>query len=133
MYVQEGFFHETDESFHEKMVKEYDAFYDYLNEVDSPQWVIAQGLGAFNNWPDYVTTHYAKAKLMIYALHRLMGDEAFWQTIVQYYQEHSFRIAGGSDFMAVASAQYGECLADFFDEWLHSGGLPLLPPLSPIG
>jgi hypothetical protein len=119
LYIQEGFFHEDGEAFREHMRGEYETF---KNRPE--RWVIAHNLSAFENWRDYYMTHYTKAKLMMYALHLRMGDEAFWQFIGQYYQENAFRIARVADFIAVAEEVHGARLQDFFAEWLFGENVP---------
>jgi hypothetical protein len=119
LYVQEAFFHENEQSFQNKMQNEYNTF-----KTLNGSWVIGHDLSMFNNWRNYYLTHYSKAKLMLYALHIRMGDEAFWQCIGQYYQTYSFRIAATADFISIAEEVHGMPLCDFFDEWLYGENLP---------
>jgi hypothetical protein len=121
LYIQEGFFHDSLDSFHEKMQNEYYAF-----KARPGKFIIASELSAFDNWQDYYLTHYTKAKLMLYALNLRMGDDIFWQCVNQYYQAHSFRIATMADFIAIAESVYGERLQGFFAEWLFGDYLPEL-------
>jgi aminopeptidase N len=121
LYVQESFFHEDEQSFHEKMMGEYQQF-----KARADRFVIANELGAFENWRDYYLTHYTKAKLMLYALNLRMGDEAFWHAIKQYYQAYSFRIATLADFIAIVEDAHGEGLQEFFDEWIFGDHVPEL-------
>jgi hypothetical protein len=118
MYVQERLGHATEEEYLTKLANDYEI---YINRGGQ---ALADGIGAYESWADYYNIHYSKAKLMFYALNRLIGDEAFWQCVRQYYQTYSFRIATGADFISTAEQAYGESLTDFFDEWLKGDVLP---------
>jgi aminopeptidase N len=118
MYVQERLGHATEEEYRAKLANDYDIY------INTGEHTLADGIGAFENWAGYYNIHYTKAKLMFYALNRLMGDEAFWQCIRQYFQTYSFRIATGADFISTAEQVYGESLTNFFDEWLNGDVIP---------
>jgi hypothetical protein len=118
MYAQERLGHATEEDYQAKLKNDYEIF------LSGGGHALADGVYAYDSWADYYNINYSKAKLMFYALNRLMGDEAFWQCVRQYYQNYPFRIATGADFISVAEQLHGESLTDFFNEWLNGDDLP---------
>jgi len=117
-FVQAGISHYTPELLDAYMRQSHDAI---ANRVDL---YIAEGLSAYTRHSTYAEAQGRKAMLMIYYLQRRMGDDAFWAFVNQYYQEFSFQIATGEDFIRMAEEAYGDSLEDFFDAWITRGTVP---------
>lgn len=120
-YIQAGLFYHTPDELRTRME------HDFESIEDATDLFLRRGLDASENRVHYAYTHGRKAMLMLYALNSRMGDEIFWQFISDYYQKFSFNIATVNDFTALAEETLGECLQDFFAEWLDSGTVPQLP------
>jgi hypothetical protein len=55
----------------------------------------------------------------------VMGEEAFFQALREYGQEHAYGNAVTADFQAKCEEIYGESLQWFFDPWVYEGvGFP---------
>jgi hypothetical protein len=63
---------------------------------------------------------YSVGNLMFFALHRLVGHDAFRRIIGEYY--HSYVASGGgtAEFVRLARSRSGVDLTTFFDDWLYS-------------
>jgi len=120
-FVQAGIFYPTPEDFRNRMTR------DYYSISDLTNLYISDGLWAYDNWGDFARAQGRKAMLMIYALNERMGDEVFWNFLNRYYQQFSFRMATGYDFMRLAEEAHGNSLEDFFDKWINGGTVPPLP------
>ena len=75
-----------------------------------------------------VTTRqtYDKGGFTLHMLRGLMGDEAFWRGIREYYARHRDGNATTDDFRRAMEEASGRELGWFFDQWLRRGGLPAL-------
>ena len=80
----------------------------------------------YETWVDFFSAQYRKPMFMFYSLHLLMGDD-FWVFLDRFYHVFSFGIASGEDFMLMAEDIYGESLEEFFNDWIFSGTVPILP------
>jgi len=78
---------------------------------------LSHGLNRYTSVEPFESTHGRKAMLMLNALQQHMGEDEFWRFINLYYQEFSFQIAMGSDFIRLAEEVYGDSLTEFFEEW----------------
>jgi len=78
---------------------------------------LSDGLGEYASVEPFEATHGRKAIVMLNALQQRMGEEDFWRFINLYYQEFSFQIATGGDFIRLAEEVYGGSLVDFFEAW----------------
>ena len=65
---------------------------------------------------------YKKGAWTLHMLRGLVGDEAFWSGIREYYRLYRDRNARTADFRRVMEEASGRDLAWFFDEWLTRGG-----------
>ena len=57
-------------------------------------------------------------------LRRLMGDEAFFKGIRQYYEVWRFSKAGTDDFRAIMESQTPLRLSRFFERWILGATIP---------
>jgi aminopeptidase N len=75
-----------------------------------------------------VTTRqtYDKGGFTLHMLRGLMGDEAFWRGIRDYYARYRDGNATTDDFRRTMEEASGRELGWFFDQWLRRGGLPAL-------
>ncbi len=72
---------------------------------------------------------YGGAGLVVEALRRTIGDEAFDRLIREWLGRHSGTSVTTDDFTALAEEVSGRDLDAFFDAWLRSTKMPDLPPL----
>ncbi len=66
---------------------------------------------------------YQKGAWVLHMLRGIVGDEAFWAGIRDYYREHKDGSATTADFRGAMERASGRDLAGFFDQWLTRGGL----------
>jgi aminopeptidase N len=80
----------------------------------------------YSAWQEDSDRENAKAKLMLYSLNILFGDQQFDAFIKSDYGKRSFKIATQKDFITSAEEIYGTSLKHFFDAWLGEA----LPPVN---
>jgi aminopeptidase N len=66
---------------------------------------------------------YKKGAWTLHMLRGVVGDEAFWAGIREYYRLYRDRNARTADFRRVMEEAAGRDLGWFFDEWLTRGGM----------
>jgi aminopeptidase N len=66
---------------------------------------------------------YKKGAWTLHMLRGVVGDEAFWSGIREYYRLYRDRNASTADFRRVMEEASGKDLGWFFDEWLTRGGM----------
>jgi hypothetical protein len=69
---------------------------------------------------------YNKGAMVLHMLRRLVGDEAFFKGVREFYATWRYRKAGTDDFRAAMEAASGQSLERFFDEWIFGSALPSL-------
>ena len=69
---------------------------------------------------------YEKGGWVLHMLRRKVGDDRFWETIRQYYQQYEHRNALTQDFINVAEVVCEEDLDPFFQQWIFTPGHPKL-------
>ncbi len=76
--------------------------------------------------PDIVwgSTVYRKGAWVMHMLRWVLGEDAFWTVLPEYYQAHKFRNATTDDFQAVCESHYGSSMDWFFQEWIYEPGYP---------
>jgi aminopeptidase N len=67
---------------------------------------------------------YRKGAWALHMLRRVIGDDAFFQTLLSYRQGFEFASATTEDFQSVAEATSGMGLDWFFSEWIYDIGAP---------
>lgn len=68
---------------------------------------------------------YDKGSWVLHMLRGMIGDEAFFDFIEDYYNsEFRFSSATTEDLAAIASDSYGEDLTWYFDQWIYGDGHP---------
>jgi hypothetical protein len=67
---------------------------------------------------------YNKSAIVLHMLRRLMGDEAFFKGIRQFYSDWRFSKAGTDDFRAIMETQAPLRLSRFFDRWILGSTIP---------
>ena len=70
---------------------------------------------------------YERGGLLLHALRRTVGDDAFFTIVRQWVQTHSGGSASTEEFIALSSAVAGRPLDPFFAGWLDDADLPPLP------
>ncbi len=71
-----------------------------------------------------VNLSYRKGAWVLHQLRHVVGDKTFFDTLAAYRAAFEFSAATTDDFVAVASATYGEDLTWFFDQWVYQSGAP---------
>jgi hypothetical protein len=69
-------------------------------------------------------TVYNKSAVVLHMLRRLMGDEAFFAGIKQFYRDWRFSKAGTDDFRAIMETQTKLRLTRFFERWILGSTIP---------
>ncbi|GAA2988517.1 M1 family metallopeptidase [Streptomyces lactacystinicus] len=67
---------------------------------------------------------YFKGSLMLHALRRTVGDDAFFATLRRWTADHAYGNASFPQFEALAARVSGKDLKGFFDAWAHGTTLP---------
>lgn len=69
---------------------------------------------------------YNKGAAVLHMLRRLIGDDAFFRGLRQYYTANRFQKAGSQDLQHAMEVAAGRPLERFFERWIYSSGLPRL-------
>ncbi len=67
---------------------------------------------------------YNKGAMVLHMLRRLVGDEAFFGGVREFYAEWKFKKAGTDDFRAAMEKASGRNLERFFDTWVFGTDIP---------
>lgn len=67
---------------------------------------------------------YNKGAMVLHMLRRLMGDEAFFAGLRDFYATWRFKKAGTDDFRLAMEKAGGRPLERFFDRWVFGAGIP---------
>ena len=67
---------------------------------------------------------YNKSAIVLHMLRRLVGDEAFFAGLRQFYEEWEFKKAGTGDFQRVMERASGRELTRFFETWIFGERIP---------
>ncbi|MFI6472779.1 M1 family metallopeptidase [Streptomyces sp. NPDC050516] len=76
---------------------------------------------------------YFKGSLMLHALRRTVGDDAFFNTLRSWTSSHAYGNASFPEFEALAAKVSGKDLEGFFDAWAHGTTIPPKQYLYPGG
>ncbi|MFI6684058.1 M1 family metallopeptidase [Streptomyces sp. NPDC050485] len=74
---------------------------------------------------------YFKGSLMLHALRRTVGDDAFFATLRRWTGDHAYGNASFPQFEALAAKVSGKDLKGFFDAWAHGTTIPAKKYLYP--
>ena len=69
---------------------------------------------------------YNKGAAVLHMLRRLIGDEAFFSGLRQFYASNRFKKAGTDDLRQAMEAASGRDLERFFERWIYDNGIPRL-------
>jgi hypothetical protein len=67
---------------------------------------------------------YNKGAMVLHMLRRLMGDEAFFRGLRDFYAAWRYSKAGTDDFRLAMEKAGGQPLERFFERWIYSGAIP---------
>jgi hypothetical protein len=67
---------------------------------------------------------YNKGAMVLHMLRRLMGDEAFFAGLRDFYARWRYTKAGTDDFRVAMEKAGGQPLDRFFERWIYSGAIP---------
>lgn len=70
--------------------------------------------------------NYSKGGLVLHMLRGLMGDDAFFHGIRDFYARFRDQTVLTRDFQSVMEARFGEDLGWFFDQWIYRAGHPVV-------
>jgi hypothetical protein len=80
---------------------------------------LASDLGVYADSEVNFGIQQIKARMMMYHLDRLMGEERFYEFLRLLYTRNLYSITDKADFIKTAEEVYGQPLTDFFDGWLY--------------
>ncbi|MBD3275083.1 MAG: hypothetical protein GF372_07210 [Candidatus Marinimicrobia bacterium] len=83
---------------------------------------LAKPAHAYGSEISYVQNVYTKGGLMLWMLEYVMGEEAFWAGMRDYYETWQFKHVNEKRFRSVMAEHADQNLDWFFDQWLHSTG-----------
>jgi len=69
---------------------------------------------------------YNKGALVLHMLRRLIGDEAFFSGLREFYATWRYKKAGTDDLRVSMEKAAGQPLERFFDRWIYGSGIPTL-------
>jgi aminopeptidase N len=69
---------------------------------------------------------YYGGALFYHALRERIGDEAFFESLREYYQRFHYRIATTKELLRLFEEVSGEELDDLYEEWLFAEGIIIL-------
>ena len=69
---------------------------------------------------------YNKAALVLHMLHRLLGDDTFFNGLRRFYRDMRFQAAGTDDLIRAFETEAKRSLEDFFERWIHDFDIPVL-------
>ena len=69
--------------------------------------------------------NYQKGAWVLHMLRGILGDDAFFAGIREYYRRYTHSTALTSDFQAVMEEAYGQGLEWFFQQWIYEPGYPV--------
>jgi aminopeptidase N len=94
-------------------------------EKDNPQWKVRH-----DNLSDMKLVLnrliYQKGGWTLHMLRTMIGDDAFWKGIREYYGGHRNSNATTADFQLAMEQASGRKLGWFFDQWLNRAGSPVV-------
>jgi len=67
---------------------------------------------------------YDKGAMVLHMLRRLLGDDAFYAGLREFYATWRYKKAGTDDFRAAMEKAGGRSLERFFDRWIFGSGIP---------
>ena len=132
LWLSEGFatyfgalyFEEADgeERFHEMLARSRSRVFDADRRAPAP--VFNPGItDLFDLLNAY---NYSKGGLVLHMLRGLMGDEAFFEGIRDFYARFRDQTVLTRDFQSVMETRFGEDLEWFFDQWIYRAGHPVV-------
>jgi aminopeptidase N len=69
---------------------------------------------------------YNKGAMVLHMLRRLLGDDAFYRGLRDFYATWRYKKAGTDDFRAAMEKAGGRPLERFFDRWIFGSAIPTL-------
>lgn len=118
------FFEEADgnERFHEMLARSRSRYFDANRRAPAP--IFNPGItDLFDLLNAY---NYSKGGLALHMLRGLMGDEAFFEGIRDFYRKYRDQTVLTRNFQSVMEAQHGSTLEWFFDQWIYRAGHPVV-------
>jgi len=75
---------------------------------------------------------YNKGAMVLHMLRRVVGDEAFFSGLRDFYATWRYKKAGTDDFRISMEKSTGRPLERFFDRWIYGNGIPTLKVTSTV-
>ncbi len=114
------------------VVEEFQGWEGYLFYIDQMtqtyfSWLEYEGLFPLSE-PDYMWggTVYQKGGVVLHMLRMEMGDDDFFEGLLDYRDQYGSSSATTDDFQQVMAAHTAADLQLFFDQWVHRAGHPVL-------
>ncbi len=79
-----------------------------------------------SSWDMYDHHLYPGGAWRLQMLRQQLGDEVFWSAVRQYVDHYAGELVETDDFRRTLEVVSGRSLAQFFDEWIHAPGFPIL-------
>lgn len=111
----------------------------YLWAEQNPAFDIDAAMRSFSGVPDiavppgtppvddlFHSTIYLRGALTLHSLRRDVGDQVFFDIVRTWIETYGGANATTEEFVALAEAEAGKDLGEFFDAWLYANGLPAL-------
>ncbi len=85
-------------------------------------------LRLFREREDFATQAlgYGKSMMVFHQVRRLLGDDAWWGALQEFYKAHLFRTASWDDLFEVFSKRAGRDLSGWKAQWIDRAGAPTL-------
>ncbi|MBE0644416.1 MAG: hypothetical protein IH600_10085 [Bacteroidetes bacterium] len=107
------------------ILKEFTQFYRVTEAPAEGALPLYDFLGAGAEY-NYQSVIYIKGAIVLNMLRHWMGDERFWGGIRDYYLRYRDMNVTSTMFREVMEEHAEESLVQYFDQWVYSGGWPML-------
>jgi aminopeptidase N len=98
---------------------------DYLNFVHRGKDFPLTNFRERHSWVSQ-TIGYGKAALVFHMLRNMVGEENFWASLRQFYQDFRFKVASWDDIFSSFTAVTKRDLRVFQTQWIEQAGAPFL-------
>ena len=79
---------------------------------------LTRTLSDYRTEPEYVYMAYVKSMLLFYELHKLLGDDRFYSSLKNYYNEHRFKNVTPNDLIDSFEKHSHRKLKSWFNSWI---------------
>ena len=79
-----------------------------------------------SSWTMFDRHLYPGGGVRLHMLRKTIGDDCFWSGVREYVKRFAQKVVETSDFRRILEDHSGKSLVQFFDQWFHSPGYPIL-------